>query len=76
MKQIIFAITLFTFGIFTSEFTHHFMGEAEAEVAGMSYYDLRRDRDFKKAVEWIVDDNYIQNAVSGNCYIDGGYVYC
>jgi len=32
------------------------VAEAKAKVAGMSYSDLRRDRDFKKAVRYIVED--------------------
>ena len=30
--------------------------EAKAEVGGMDYYDLRRDRDFRRAVESILED--------------------
>lgn len=30
--------------------------EAKAEVAGMDHYDLKRDLDFKRAVQSIVDD--------------------
>jgi hypothetical protein len=41
--------------------------QAWADVAGMDYYDLKTDSDFKKAVK---------SVVSGNCYIDGQYVYC
>jgi len=42
---------------------------AYAEVAGMSYGDLRRDRDFKKAV---------RHVVSNNCQSQGRdeYIYC
>jgi len=40
---------------------------ANAEVDGMNYRQLYRDRDFKKAV---------RRVVSGSCYVDGGYVYC
>jgi len=39
----------------------------QAEVGGMDYSDLRRDRDFKKAVKYVI---------SGNCYVDSDYVYC
>lgn len=47
----------------------YFTAEARADVAGMSYFQLRRDRDFKKAVEYIV-----QNCtVSG--YVEDGYLY-
>lgn len=41
--------------------------EAHADVAGMDYYDLGRDRDFKKAVRYVIN---------GNCYLDNDYVYC
>lgn len=40
---------------------------ASADVAGMSQFELRRDLAFKKAVKFVV---------SGNCYVDDGYVYC
>lgn len=43
------------------------ISEARADVAGMDYRELSRDRDFKKAV-WRV--------VSGNCYVDAEYIYC
>ena len=41
------------------------VGAAYADVAGMDYRDLRNDRDFKKAVKYIVN----------NCsvYIEGDY---
>ena len=39
-----------------------------AEVDGMDFRDLRRDRDFKKAVWWVVD---------GNCTADSdGAISC
>lgn len=41
--------------------------EAQADVAGMSYRDLRRDRDFKKAVKYVVNNS---------CYVDGESIYC
>ena len=42
---------------------------ANAEVAGMDNRDLRRDRDFKKAVQYIVENC----GVTG--YVDGDYIY-
>ncbi len=42
------------------------VAEAKAEVAGMSYRDLRRDRDFKKAVKYIVE----------NCTVSGSDISC
>ena len=41
----------------------------QASVAGMSYHDLRRDRDFKKAVRRVVS-NYCQSQGEGE------YIYC
>lgn len=39
---------------------------AKAAVAGMDYMDLRRDRDFRKAVEYIVED----------CSVSGRSISC
>jgi len=41
--------------------------QAWADVAGMNYLELRRDRDFKRAVK---------DVVSGNCYVQDTHVYC
>ena len=51
-----------------------FAVEAKAEVAGMDSYDLRRDRDFRRAVESIVEDCSVDGEVDGG-YVDGGYLY-
>lgn len=40
---------------------------ASADVARMSTFELRRGAVFKKKVKFVV---------SGNCYVDDGYVYC
>ena len=46
-----------------------YVDSAMADVAGMDYRELKRDRDFKKAVKYIV-----QNCgVTG--YVDGDYLY-
>lgn len=42
---------------------------AQASVAGMDYRDLRRDRDFKKAVRYVVGNNCQSQGV-------GEYIYC
>jgi len=39
-----------------------------ADVAGMDYRDLRRDRDFRRAVEYIIDSN-VERIVE-NCIVD------
>jgi hypothetical protein len=51
------------------EYDLNLIDNVKAEVAGMDYQDLRRDRDFKKAVAYIVEDC----SVSG--YVDGDYLY-
>ena len=40
--------------------------EVKADVGGMDYRDLRRDRDFRKAVEYIVED----------CSVSGSSISC
>ena len=43
----------------------------------MDYYDLRRDRDFKRAVQYIVEDMVedIVEDCSVTGYVDGEYLY-
>jgi hypothetical protein len=41
--------------LFRVDGTSFMLEEAKAEVAGMTYSELRRDRDFKKAVAYIVE---------------------
>ena len=45
------------------------IGSVYADVAGMDYGDLRRDRDFKKAVQYIVE----RCEVTG--YVDDEYLH-
>ena len=35
-----------------------YIPEVNAEVAGMNYTELRRDRDFKKAVTYLIENDY------------------
>ena len=44
-------------------------GPAQAEVAGMSYLELRGDSDFRRAVERIAED-VVEDVVEG-CTADG-----
>jgi hypothetical protein len=60
-------LLLFLAGYFAHDVVTQFTPVAVAEVAGMNHYELKRDRDFKKAVKKVV---------SGNCYVDGEYIYC
>jgi hypothetical protein len=56
--------------LYTNGFNFSIIPEAKADVGGMDYRDLRRDRDFKKAVKYIVERCSI--------YIDGedGSISC
>ena len=38
------------------DFGYDVVAAAYAEVGGMGYRDLRRDRDFKRAVQYLVED--------------------
>ena len=73
MNKIVLFLTVFSFGyVFNDvlkEYDLNLIDKVRAEVAGMSYHDLRRDRDFKKAVRYIVESC----SVSG--YVDGDYLY-
>ena len=67
-----FILTVIALGILTLNFQLfkddiNIITNANAEVDGMNYNELRRDRDFKRAV---------RRVVSGYCYVDSGYVYC
>ena len=70
MKKIFVLVAVFSFGYVANDLANNRISVvplAQAEVAGMDYHDLRRDRDFKKAVQRVVSDN---------CYVDDGNVYC
>lgn len=71
MNRFLLFLTIFSFGyVFNDilkEYNLNIIDKVKADVAGMNYRELRRDRDFKKAVRYVI---------SGNCYVDGGYVYC
>ena len=68
-KYMVGLICAFCFGVIgkaaLDELGYDVVAAAYAEVAGMDYRDLRRDRDFSRAVKYIVN----------NCsvYIDGDY---
>ena len=61
MKKIVaVACVAFAVGMLAGELRHRYdivlVKPAQAEVGGMGYTQLRKDRDFKRAVEWIVED--------------------
>ena len=82
------AITAFLFGYAISDVVNNvnngFLSEVSAEVDGMTFSDLRRDRDFKKAVKYLVEESWrdynfesvVRNVVDSDCSVnvDGGYV--
>ena len=41
----------------TNRFNDSIIPEVKAEVAGMDYSDLKSDRDFRKAVQYIVENS-------------------
>lgn len=54
---------------------------ASAEVAGMDWYDLRRDRDFQRAVEYIIENYDFEGIVEvtiEDCISEGAgqHLYC
>ena len=51
MKKIFVLVAVFSFGYVANDLANNRISVvplAQAEVAGMDYHDLRRDRDFKK----------------------------
>ena len=73
-KNILFAAVLvatFSLGYLANDIAGKtnlgFVGVANADVAGMGYRDLRRDRAFKKAVKYIVEQS---------CYVEGEHIHC
>ncbi|MDC1115937.1 hypothetical protein OAT37_04245 [Alphaproteobacteria bacterium] len=73
MNKILLVLTIFSFGYVLNdvleEYDLNLIDKVRSEVAGMDYRDLRRDRDFKKAVKYIVE----RCSVSG--YVDSDYLY-
>ena len=70
MNRTLLIIAVFSFGYVLNDLTEgnvKIIPDLNAEVAGMDHRDLRRDRDFKKAVRWVV---------SGNCYVYGNDISC
>jgi hypothetical protein len=61
--------------LFRVDDTSIVLQEAKAEVAGMDYSDLRRDRDFQKAVAYIVESCTVDGYVDGD-YLSGGSISC
>ena len=90
MNRILLFVTIFSFGYMFNdvlkEFDLKLINEVSADVAGMDRYDLKRDYDFKRAVEDIVEDNVTRYSIESivediveDCdvsgYIDDDYLY-
>ena len=73
MKKVLFFVAAFSLGFFANDvsdiFGIEFISNIHADVDGMGYRELRRDRDFRRAVESIVEGC----SVSG--YVDDDYLY-
>ncbi len=73
INKTLLLITIFSFGYILNDILKgnsiELINKAYADVAGMGYSELRRDRDFKRAVQYIVEDCDVTGG-----YIDGGYV--
>ena len=70
MKKTFVMAAVFSFGYVANDLANNRISVvpvAQAEVAGMDYRDLRRDRDFKKAVRTVV---------SSSCYVDDDTINC
>ena len=69
MNRILLLVAVFSFGYAVNDIvqeTKPVIFPLQAAVAGMDYYDLKRDRDFSRAVESIIED----------CYVDDDYISC
>jgi hypothetical protein len=61
--------------LFRVDGTSFMLEEAKAEVAGMTYSELRQDRDFKKAVAYIVESCSLSGYVAGDS-LNGVSISC
>ena len=66
-KSILIGFALIALSIASIPYSNLIVPKAYADVAGMDYYDLKSDYDFKKAVK---------SVVSLNCRAQGSRIYC
>ncbi len=61
MNKILIFVTVFSFGYIANDIVREHgldpIGKVYAEVAGMDYFDLKSDYDFKKAVRSVVESD-------------------
>lgn len=66
MNKILLFLTIFSLGYMMNDILRennvNIVGKVLAEVDGMSWYDLKSDYDFKKAVRRVVEDNCETNS--------------
>ena len=78
MSKTLLFLTVFSLGYVMNDILRenniNLVGAVYAEVDGMNYMDLRIDRDFRIAVEYLVEDLVEDCSVEGG-YVDDGYVY-
>ena len=74
MSKTLLFLTVFSLGYVMNDILRenniNLVGAVYAEVDGMNYMDLRIDRDFRIAVEYLVEDCSVEGG-----YVDDGYVY-
>jgi len=66
MKTTVLIIFVFILGFTVRDLSTNLVSNADADVAGMRFGDLKGDRDFRKAVKYIVQQD---------CYVDDNYTY-
>ena len=69
MNKFLLFLTIFSLGYMMNDILRennvNIVGKVMAEVAGMDYYDLKSDYDFKKAVRRVVE-NYCESDSDGD----------
>ena len=91
MNRILLFVTIFSFGYMFNdvlkEFDLKLINEVSADVAGMDYKELRRDKDFRRAVKYVVAQDMknisvnsmkrtVEDIVERNCKVDGKKIRC
>ena len=69
MNKILLLLTVFSLGYMMNDIIRenniNLIDKVKADVAGMSWYDLKSDYDFKKAVRRVVE-NYCKSESDGD----------
>ena len=59
MKKVFVVIFIFALGFVARDLSNIAVKNANATVAGKDFYKLFRDKDFKKAVQYVVESCYV-----------------